>query len=394
MAKGWQTVELRQVMKLDLTKVPLDAGTDYPMVGVYSFGRGLFLREPVSGNNTSYKFFYRLKAEHVVMSQLFGWEGALALSSGKFAGLYVSPQFPTFLCDTEKLDHTFLGWLMRQKRFWDDLGKRTKGMGDRRRTLNPEALLSMEIPLPPLMEQRRIVERIEALARRVAEAQSLRREASEEANYLVHSVKSQIFSADGSTTVKDFADIQSGYAFKSEWFSPEGIRLVRNVNIGHGDIRWDEIARIPLERRGEFPSFELNEGDILISLDRPLISSGLKAARVRKQDLPSLLLQRVGRVNFKNNKVLPEFLFKWLHSPNFISSIDQGRSNGVPHISQKDIERIPFSPPPLEEQRRLVAYLDGLQAQVSQLRAHQEETRKELSALMPSVLDRAFKGEL
>jgi type I restriction enzyme, R subunit len=48
----------------------------------------------------------------------------------------------------------------------------------------------------------------------------------------------------------------------------------------------------------------------------------------------------------------------------------------------------------LEEQRRLVAYLDGLQAQVSQLRAHQAETHKELDALMPGILDKAFKGEL
>src|SRR5215216_5511529 len=117
MTNGWQTVELRQVLKLDLNKVPIDAGTEYPMVGVYSFGRGLFTKEPVSGNNTSYKFFYRLKAEHVVMSQLFGWEGALALSSEHFSGLYVSPQFPTFLCDEEKLDRNFLGWFMRQKSF-------------------------------------------------------------------------------------------------------------------------------------------------------------------------------------------------------------------------------------------------------------------------------------
>jgi hypothetical protein len=50
--------------------------------------------------------------------------------------------------------------------------------------------------------------------------------------------------------------------------------------------------------------------------------------------------------------------------------------------------------PSLEEQRRLVTYLDGLQAQVTQLRAHQEETQKELDALMPSILDKAFNGEL
>ena len=48
----------------------------------------------------------------------------------------------------------------------------------------------------------------------------------------------------------------------------------------------------------------------------------------------------------------------------------------------------------LQKPRRLAAYLDGLQARVSQLRLHQEETQKELSALMPSILDKAFKGEL
>jgi type I restriction enzyme, S subunit len=48
----------------------------------------------------------------------------------------------------------------------------------------------------------------------------------------------------------------------------------------------------------------------------------------------------------------------------------------------------------LIERRHLVAYLDGLHAQVSQLRLHQAEMQKELDALMPSILDKAFKGEL
>jgi type I restriction enzyme S subunit len=48
----------------------------------------------------------------------------------------------------------------------------------------------------------------------------------------------------------------------------------------------------------------------------------------------------------------------------------------------------------LDEQRRIVAYLDGLQAQVAKVRGLQEESARELEAMMPSVLDRAFKGEL
>ena len=49
---------------------------------------------------------------------------------------------------------------------------------------------------------------------------------------------------------------------------------------------------------------------------------------------------------------------------------------------------------PLDEQRRIVAYLDGLQAKVDALRKLQLKSGEELSALMPSILDKAFKGEL
>jgi type I restriction enzyme, S subunit len=47
-----------------------------------------------------------------------------------------------------------------------------------------------------------------------------------------------------------------------------------------------------------------------------------------------------------------------------------------------------------QEQRRIVAYLDGLQAKVDALKQLQAQTQVELNALLPSVLDRALKGEL
>ncbi len=104
MSRQWPTVKLGEVLRLDIDRHSIDAAATYRKVGVLSFGRGLFDREPIENGNTSYRVFYRLKAEHIVMSQLFGWEGALALSSEKFAGKFLSPQFPTFLCDEKKLN--------------------------------------------------------------------------------------------------------------------------------------------------------------------------------------------------------------------------------------------------------------------------------------------------
>src|SRR5947208_12208708 len=126
------------------------------------------------------------------MSQLFGWEGALALSERKLAGKFLSPQFPTFLCDATKLDRTFLGWFMRRPAFWEELGSRASGMGDRRRTLTPDALFKCAIPLPPLAQQRHLVARIEELAAQIHEARTLRHQAAEETKALFSSAQSEL----------------------------------------------------------------------------------------------------------------------------------------------------------------------------------------------------------
>ena len=65
-----------------------------------------------------------------------------------------------------------------------------------------------------------------------------------------------------------------------------------------------------------------------------------------------------------------------------------------PTVPLNAIRKFPIPVPPLDEQRRIVAYLDSVQARLASLRGLQSATGEELSALLPSLLDRAFKGEL
>ncbi len=66
----------------------------------------------------------------------------------------------------------------------------------------------------------------------------------------------------------------------------------------------------------------------------------------------------------------------------------------IAHLTGVKLKAYAVFVPPLPEQRRIVSYLDALQAKVDMLRRLQAETGAELDALMPAVLDRAFKGEL
>lgn len=63
-------------------------------------------------------------------------------------------------------------------------------------------------------------------------------------------------------------------------------------------------------------------------------------------------------------------------------------------FTKAQIEAFQIPLPSLAEQRRIVAELDALQAEVGALKRHQADTATELDALLPAILDRAFRGEL
>ncbi len=73
---------------------------------------------------------------------------------------------------------------------------------------------------------------------------------------------------------------------------------------------------------------------------------------------------------------------------------ERKQMTGQANVNAKKLKALPISLPPLPEQRRIVAHLDALQSNLDALRRHQTETAAALDALLPAVLERAFRGEL
>jgi type I restriction enzyme S subunit len=91
-----------------------------------------------------------------------------------------------------------------------------------------------------------------------------------------------------------------------------------------------------------------------------------------------------------------DYLFHFLRSPYFRDRLfpsATGTANQA-NIGNVDIERIKFAPVPLVEQRCIVAEVDALEAEVDRLKGLQTQTAAELDALLPAILDLAFRGEL
>jgi type I restriction enzyme, S subunit len=168
--------------------------------------------------------------------------------------------------------------------------------------------------------------------------------------------------------VGEVVNMLNGYAFKSEWFKPSGIRLLRNLNIAHSQVDWAHSAFVDPNLADDFEQFALREGDVVLSLDRPIISTGLKFAVLMPSDLPCLLLQRVAKLAPAASVLSPAFLVLWLQSDLFRGTIDPGRSNGVPHISTKQVSALTLGLPPLAEQSRIVARVEELRRLCADLR--------------------------
>ena len=156
-------IPLAQVLTPAPDPVPLRADVEYQTAGILSYGRGLFARPVKSGLDISYSTYYRLRAGQFVYSRLFAWEGALAVVPHAFDGCFVSQEFPAFQISGGAALPEYVGLLCRWPEVWDRMAAVVSGMGGRRKRVHPKALLSLSVPLPPLAEQRRIVDLIGAV---------------------------------------------------------------------------------------------------------------------------------------------------------------------------------------------------------------------------------------
>lgn len=155
---GNRRVCLSDVLELIEFPESVTPAGSYPQVGVRGFGGGLFSKAAVGGSETSYKAFNRLYEGAIVLSQVKGWEGAIARCPKELDGWFVSPEYRTFRCKSNFASDEYLGELVKTEWFWSQLQDATRGVGARRERTRPERFLNIELPMPLFDDQLRIVE--------------------------------------------------------------------------------------------------------------------------------------------------------------------------------------------------------------------------------------------
>ncbi len=398
MTNGWQEVPLGKILKRADRFEKKDELQTYHFAGTYSFARGIFAGAIKEGSTFGLDKLQRIKKGDFIYCKIMAWEGAFGIAPGNVDDCVMSGAFVAYEVDQTKIDPKFLDYYFKQEPVWKSIGSQSTGTNVRRQSLHPNQFEKATILFPPLEEQRRIVARIESLVARVNEAQRLREEAENEAEKLTLSARNEIFvklkseeAPFGSVVFR--ANNGFGRRPNSEENGPIVLRL---ADVSSGQVSLASPRRVEMSEK-EYEQYKVEQGDLIfvrVNGSVPIVGRCIfcefdENERVAYND-------HLIRAKINLEKLDPRFAMLWLNSPDLRKLVESRAitTAGQYSISQTSILSLPIKLPPLDEQRRIVAYLDGLQAKVNALRELQSASGEELSALMPSILDRAFKGEL
>ena len=308
------------------------------------------------------------------------------------------------------------------KRYFDSKTTRcyfaTRANGLTRYGLGSYPLSNADIALPPLPEQRRIaafldrecgkLDVLQAKQERLIELLKEKRQA-----LISHAVTRGLDPAaklkpSGIEWLGDvpehwrvgkcgfYLSILSGFAFPSTGFTQDEseAKLLRGVNVGVSRIKWDDTVYWQRSTKDGLGCYELKAGDLVIGMDRPWISEGVRVAKISESDLPCLLLQRV--VSLKTNSLLlTDYLYRILSSEMFVAYFTPDTTGvSVPHISPDQICNFVIPVPPLAEQRAIVAHLDEKCGKLDLLKAKAERAIELLKERRNALISAAVTGKI
>jgi type I restriction enzyme S subunit len=164
--------QLNEVLTLVKRPVEVDPQAAYQEIGVRSHGKGIFHKSPVLGVDFGKKAVYYIEPGDFVLNIVFAWEGAVALASEAERGMVGSHRFPTFAINTEICQPNYLLYYFKTGQGKHQLGMVSPGGAGRNKTLSRSKFLRLNLPLPSLAEQTRIIKSLEAVEQRIEAEQA------------------------------------------------------------------------------------------------------------------------------------------------------------------------------------------------------------------------------
>jgi len=388
MSKPWPVVSLGKVITQRKEFIQIDDLATYKRCRVQLHAQGIVLRDTILGAEIKTKKQQVCHAGEFLVAEIDAKVGGFGIVPEGLDGAIVSSHYFLFVLDERSIDKKYLDYFIRTRWFRDQI---TAQGSTNYAAIRPEDVLAYEMPLPPLDEQRRIVARIEELAARIEEARELRRRAEEETDALLVTARAKIFKeiiTDQIMPLERVAELERGK------FSH---RPRNDPRFFGGSHPWIQIGEIESsDRYIRKWTQTLNDSGLAISRKFPkgtlLISIAATIGAVGILDFDCCIPDSIVAVIPKPEIASSEYIYYFEYVRTHLEQI--APQSAQKNINLKILSSLPFPVVSLQEQRNITNDLNNLQAKLDALRRHQSETAAALDALLPAVLERAFRGEL
>lgn len=272
----------------------------------------------------------------------------------------------------------YLRWILlhlhRSPEIWR-FQQQTTGMSN----LHVKDYLRHELQIAPLAQQQRIAEILSAVDEAIEQTEALIAKTQQIKAGLMHDLFTRGVTADGqlrpprleapqfykesplgwipkewgAPKLNEIADLDVGFAFKSDWFRSQGVNLLRGENVSYGKPDWRDRQCLDPSLFPMFAFYALHPGDIVIGMDRTFTKSGVKITVLGAGDCPALLVQRVGR--FRAIACRTDYLRWIVETSTYLRSLSiQQKGMDIPHLSKSEIlsPRVPLAP---EYEQKVIA---------------------------------------
>jgi type I restriction enzyme, S subunit len=385
-----------------LVKRPMQFSGDSAVqsLGVKWYGRGAYVAEEKSAIELRADRF-EVHANDLIYNDMWARNGSVAIVPEELHGCVASAHFPTWELDLSRVYPPFLSWYFQTPRFWADCEVKSQGSTGRN-AITKTLFRKLEIPLPHPDEQRRIVAQIEAYAAAIEEAKGLRQAAVAEVDALIASEEMRIWSEDKLQSAPVLADLTTYLARGRQSRQGDSDHfLVKTQHVQMGEYVPTTIRLAPDVAQKVSSDATVQYKDTLICCSAAgclgRVAMYADSGRIVSTDT------HVAIARANTDLITPEYLYAYLKGAQGQLQL-RSRERGdwqrekvgfrLTELNMNDLRQVPVPLPTLDEQKQVVTYLDNLHAGINELRRLQAETAAELDALLPSILDRAFKGEL
>jgi len=378
----WPRAKLGDIAPIVRRPVEIDIDKAYPELGIRSFGKGTFHKPALAGTEVGSKRLFGIEPGDLIFSNVFAWEGAVAVAQPEDGGRFGSHRFITCAVDPKRAIASFLSrYLTATPDGLEQLRRASPGGAGRNRTLGIEKLAEIEVPLPSLTEQQAIVTRLDTLADKVRQvAENLDAIEADAERLLAVRFREAIAGAPHRPMAEVAPLARRGVDIALEaTYTELGVRsfykgTFHRRTVPGSDFSWQDLYRV---RTGDLIFSNIMAWEQAIAIAKP-------------EDDGCVGNHRMLTCEANSDCAVPGFLWHYFTTPEGFQKVyaaSPGTAARNRTITAPALMAIEVPVPSLAAQQTF----NTLQAKIAELKAKHTAIRQANTALVPATLERIFQ---